>query len=242
MNVTSKNKNRVNKIILFVLILFSFIRLSAQQTQSGQSTHNFGFGVYAEPVISWFSTDTWETKNSGARAGFGFGLNFFKYFANNYAFSTGLCITSSGGRLFNAGVQTIQFNNFTQVVDAGEKVTYKIQYLGIPLGFKFKSNQIGYLTFTTDIGVDPMFMIGGKVNITNPPITNESAKKELNAFDIGYHIMPGIEYSLGGTTSVMIGIGFEKTFMDTTKDITSLSQPEDKVTNNLIKVRFGINF
>jgi hypothetical protein len=242
MNIISKNKNRGNKIVLIVLVLFSFGRLSAQQPQTGQFTHTFGFGVHAEPAISWFSTDTWQTKNSGARAGFGFGLNFYKYFANNYAFSTGLYITSTGGRIYNAADQTMQFNNFTQMVAAGEKVTYKIQYLGVPLGFKFKSNQIGYLTFTTDIGIDPMLMIGGKVDITSPPITSESAKKELNGFNIGYHIMPGIEYSLGGTTSVMIGIGFEKTLLDATKDITSLSQPEDKVTDNLIKVRFGINF
>ena len=242
MNVFPKNKNKIRKIIFFIVLLISFCKLSAQSGQTSRSTQNFGFGVYAEPLISWFSTDTWETKNSGARAGFCFGLNFYKYFATNYAFSTGIYISSSGGRLFSGETQTMQFNNFTQVINPGEKVTYKIQYLGIPLGLKFKSNQIGYLTFTTDIGVDPMVMLGGKVDIANPPISGESAKEELNSFNIGYHIMPGLEYSLGGTTSVCIGIGFEKTFLDVTKDIIPLGQPKDKVTNNLFKVRFGVNF
>ncbi len=241
MNLISFNSHRLHIILIIAVLFLSTLRLSAQSGQSGQTGQKFDFGVYAEPVISWFSTDTWETKNSGARAGLSFGLSFHKYFATNYAFSTGINISSIGGRLYNKNYTTILFNNFSQMLNPEEKVTYKIQYLGIPSGLKFRSNQIGYITITSDIGMDPKVRIGGKVDIADPPISGESAKRELKDFNLSYHIMPGIEYSLGGNTSVLIGIGFEKSLFDITKDNGS-DQPVDKVTDNLIKIRFGVNF
>jgi hypothetical protein len=238
MNISSVKPNKIHIIFIFVLLLLLPLRLSSQSAQTFQK---YDFGVYAEPIISWFSTDTWATKNSGARAGFCFGLSFHKYFTANYAFSTGINISSVGGRLYNRDYITMYFNNFNQVIGPDEKVTYKIQYLGIPIGLKFRSNQIGYITITSDIGIDPMVAIGGKIDIADPAISGESAKKELKDFNLGYHIMPGIEYSLGGNTSLLFGIGFEKSLLDITKDI-SPDQPVDKVTNNLIKIRFGVNF
>jgi len=56
-------------------------------------------------------------------------------------------------------------NNVT--VAANEPVAYKIQYLAVPLGLKLQTNQIGYLTFFSDVGLDPKVMIGGKADI--PP-------------------------------------------------------------------------
>ena len=44
----------------------------------------------------------------------------------------------------------------------GNPVVYKIQYLSIPLGLKLQTNQIGYLTFFTDLGLDPKVVIGRK--------------------------------------------------------------------------------
>jgi hypothetical protein len=237
MSILSNGIIKRNSILLFVLVLFSENRMAAQNQK-------ISFGVFAEPVISWFSTDTKDTRSSGARAGFCFGFNFNKYFTNNYAFSTGLNISSAGGRIYNTSQIEMEFNNSSEIIPANEKVTYKVQYLCLPLGLKFKSNQIGYLTFFSDIGIDPKVVIGGKVDIASPDIKDESAMNEINKFNLAYHIMPGIEYSLGGTTAIVIGVGYEKNFLDVTKDLTGqpYNQPKDKITHNIIKFRFGINF
>jgi hypothetical protein len=162
--------------------------------------NQIGFGLFADPVVSWFSTDTKATQNSGARAGFNFGLTYNKYFANNYAFSTGISILSASGRLSDTAT-IIYFNSFTKSMPANQRVVYKIQYINVPIGLKFKSNQIGYITIFSDIGIDPKVLIGGKVDIDQPVNLNgESAMKELNRFNLGYHIMAGIEYSLGGSS------------------------------------------
>ncbi|MFO7663785.1 MAG: outer membrane beta-barrel protein, partial [Chloroflexota bacterium] len=107
-----------------------------------------------------------------------------------------------GGRLVSNETTIMEFTNFTSTVLPGDPVVYKIQYLSVPLGIKLQTNQIGYLTFFSDLGLDPKVVIGGKTDIPSLNITGEKATSELTPFNLGYHIAAGIEYSLGGSTSV----------------------------------------
>jgi hypothetical protein len=218
-------------ILFILLLLFLPDKIIAQK---------ISFGVFADPVISWFSSDNKATSNKGARAGFNFGFTFNKYFAENYAFSTGISLTSAGGKLANSDTILMSFNNFSSKVSPNQPVIYKIQYLNIPLGLKFKSNQIGYFTIFSDIGIDPKVVVGGKVDIPSVPINGEVALKELNRFNLSYHVMAGIEYSLGGSTAMVLGLGYENNFLDVTKDINR--QPIDRITHNILKIRVGVNF
>jgi hypothetical protein len=67
---------------------------------------------------------------------------------------------------------------------------------------------------------------------------------ELNKFNMSYHILAGIEYSLGGSTAFVLGLGFENNFLDVTKDYNNPpnNQPIDKITQNILKFRIGVNF
>jgi hypothetical protein len=218
-------------ILFFIIFLIPAGRITAQ---------NITFGIFADPVISWFSTSSKQTRNDGARAGFNFGFTFNRYFAKNYAFSSGINILNAGGRLVSSDTTNMKFNNITAMVLPGKPVVYNIQYLSIPIGLKFKSNQIGYITIFTDLGIDPKVVIGGKADIPSLDIKREAAMNELKTFHLSYHIMAGIEYSLGGSTSIIAGLGFDNNFTDVTKDI--LDQPTDKVTHKILKFRIGVNF
>ena len=169
-----------------------------------------------------------------------FGFTFNKYFSTNYAFSTGINILNAGGRLISSDTTYMKLNNLSAKVLPGNPVVYKIQYLSVPIGLKFKSNQIGYITFFSDIGIDPKVIIGGKADIPSLKIKGEGAIDELNTFNLSYHILTGIEYSLGGSTAVVFGLGYDNNFLDVTKDINN--QPSDMVTQNIIKFRIGLNF
>jgi hypothetical protein len=226
------NHKRIT-IFLFIAILLSGGKIAAQKIV---------FGVFADPVISWFSTDISAVKNDGTRAGFNFGLTFNSYFSPNYAFSTGINIMTAGGRLVGKDTTVMKFTNYssTVLVLPGKPVVYKIQYLDIPLGLKLKTNQIGYLTFFSDLGLDPMIVIGGKADIPSLKIEGENAISELNRFNLGYHITAGGEYSLGGTTAIVFGLGFQNNFLDVTKDIND--QLKDKVSHKILRFRLGVNF
>jgi hypothetical protein len=223
-----------NKRIMIFVFLITFVSCGSVIAQK------LRFGVFADPVISWFSSDTHNTESKGARTGFNFGLTYNKYFTDNYAFSTGINILNAGGQIVNSVPIEMEFKNMQASVLAGEAVIYKIQYLSVPVGLKFNTNQIGYVSFFTDLGLDPKVVIGGKADIPSLEIEGENAMEELNLFNLSYHITGGIEYSIGGTTALVFGIGFDNNFLDITKD--NGSQPVDKISHKIIKFHLGVNF
>lgn len=222
----------IKKIIISLIIIFSPFILNAQQRIS--------FGLHADPVISWFASDIKETKNEGARPGFSFGLTYNKYFTPNYSFSTGISLISAGGSLISSDTTVMEFSNYKSTVLPGKAVVYKIKYLSIPFGLKLQTNQIGYITFFSDLGLDPKVVIGGKADIPSLNISGETAINELRRFNLSYHVTAGIEYSLGGSTALVLGLNFDNNFLDITKD--NGKQLKDVVTHKLLSFRLGVNF
>lgn len=222
----------VKKITLIIILIFSPFILNAQQ--------KINFGIHVDPVISWFSTDIKKVQNDGARAGFNFGLTYNKYFTPNYSFSTGISLLRAGGRLVSTDTTVMEFAKFKSIVLPGNPVVYKIQYLVFPLGLKLQTNQIGYLTFFSDLGLDPKIVISGRADIPSLNISDEKATNELKLFNLSYHVTAGIEYSLGGSTALVLGLNFDNNFLDITRD--NGNQPTDKVSHKILSFRFGVNF
>lgn len=220
--------------------------LFAQMGGGPQNNSKISIGIHADPLISWFSTDIDSVRNDGARSGFNFGLSFNYFFGPNYAISTGINLISAGGRLVSK--RESQFNlshnkdYVTTTVAANEAIVYKVQYLSVPLGLKLQTNQIGYVTFFTDLGVDPKVVIGNKVDINN--IENQKAPEEVKNLNISYHVIAGIEYAVGGNTAVVLGVGFDNSFADLTKDLDDdpFNQFIDKISHKMISIRLGVNF
>jgi len=233
---------RTAKIIAIIsLVLFSHIS-QAQQRRQGNSSE-ISLGVHFDPVISWFSTDNETVRNEGARPGFNFGITRNKYFGPNYSFSTGINIISAGGRLVSRETTLFKLVNYaakTVTVEANEAIVYTIKYLSVPLGLKLQTNQIGYFTVFSDLGIDPKIVVGGKADIPSLQIKGERATSEIRFFNLSYHVIAGIEYSFGGNTAIVLGLGFDNNFFDITKDTGD--QPEDKVSHKLFSFRMGVNF
>jgi len=57
---------------------------------------------------------------------------------------------------------------------------------------------------------------------------------------MGYHFTAGIEYSLGGTTAIALGLTFDSNFIDITEDTGD--QPPDKILHKMLGFRLGITF
>ncbi len=227
--------NRSRSLGKYILVISMLTTLSGLV-----KSQDIQFSLYADPLISWFSTDTKETDNGGVKPGFSIGLSYDRYFAENYAFSTGIFLINAAGKLSYSDTIDIEFKNSIQELPANEDITYKIQYISIPLGLKFKTNQIGYLTFFSNIGLDPKLVIAAKADIPGLEIEDENITEELNIFNLGYHLALGAEYSLGGNTALVFGLSYENNFLDITRD--NEGQPVDKVRHNLVRFKLGINF
>jgi hypothetical protein len=232
------------QISVLLLLIFLPVRSIAQQPGMTPQEPVISFGVHADPLISWFSSDIDSVRNDGARAGINFGISVYRYIGPNYSFSTGISIISSGGRLVSRKATNFDLStgngDLFVTVPANQPIVYKIQYLSIPLGLRFQTNQIGYITIFTDLGVDPKVVIGAKVDIPSNDIENHKAPEEVKDFNFSYHIAAGIEYSMGGNTEIVLGLGFENNFADITSD--DGGQFQDKISQRMISLKIGVNF
>jgi hypothetical protein len=221
------------KAAIVILLLLAGTKGSAKAQATKISAH-------ADPLISWFSTNKESIRNEGARAGFDFGISIWKYFSPNYAFSSGISLENAGGRLVSSETTEMKFPKLNATILPGDPVVYRVQYLAIPIGLKLQSNQQGSITLFSDLGLDPKVVVGGRADIPSLDIKHASALEELRTFNLSYHILAGIEYSLGGTNALVLGTGFENNFLDVTKD--SGEQAYDRVSHKILKFRIGINF
>lgn len=201
------------------------------------------FSIHFDPLISWFSTDSYYTRTEGVVPGFNFGFSYNKYFSPNYSFSSGISIINAGGRLINRETTYFELKNYYKTiltVEPGEPITYRITYLSVPLGLKLQTNQLGYGRFFTDVGIDPKIVVGSRVDIPSLEIRGGNASSELNLFNLSFHIMAGMEYPLSENNSFIIGIGFERNLFDITRD--NGDQPMNVVIQKMVSFRIGMTF
>jgi hypothetical protein len=227
------NNNRIlrKSIILLAVVIMPVKMLVAQDLR---------FGIYASPVLCWFNTDIDEVKNQGARAGFIFGVSAEKYLTGNWYFNPGIAFINSSGRLKCTEPSTFRFPDHTSVVGAGDPVVYRIQYLAIPTGIKIKTSDVGYLTYFAEFGLDPKVVVTGKADIPSIDVSWENAMNEIRRFNIGYYLNAGADYSINGSISLILGLGYESNIIDTTIDIDG--QPADRTFQKMLKFIFGIKF
>jgi hypothetical protein len=214
-----------------------------QNIQSDGYRPIIGFSIHFDPLISWFTTDRYETRSDGVVPGFKFGISYNKYFSPNYSFSSGIDIINGGGRIINSGTTRFELKDYSSTIltiPPEEAITYNITYLSIPLGLKLQTNQIGYGRFFSDVGLDPKIVIGGRADIPSVDIKGGNALSELNLFNLSFHIMVGMEYPLAGNNSFIVGIGFDKNLFDITRD--NGDQPSNVVIQKMLSFRLGMSF
>jgi hypothetical protein len=130
---------------------------------------------------------------------------------------------------------------------------YVVKYIEIPLMLKMKTNEIGYITYFGQFGFGTSFNLSAKANddfvyettgdnetITNPDV---DVKDDVRFLKESLIIGLGIEYSLGGTTSVIAGINFNNGFSNILKGKNDInSEIEEEAISNYLEINVGILF
>jgi hypothetical protein len=181
-------------------------------------------------------SDLKGVENDGSHFGVNIGLNVDKFFAPNYALMSGISIDNTGGKLNYATVKYLDTKADIDSVNAGSTLNYKLQYINVPLGLKLKTNEIGYLTFFTHLGLNGGINIKATGEIDDYELNNQNISDEVKLFNLGYYIGAGVEYSIGGNAAVVLGLTYTNGFIDITKDSNS------KVTLSNLAIRVGILF
>ena len=201
--------------------------------------HRMQFSIHVNPGLSWFSSDVREVKSTGSLMGWGYGIAMDAFFSENYALTTGIGIESLGGNLqYKDSTAFSISNNKTIMLPPNTSVQYTIQYLTVPLGIKMKSIEIGYITYYAQAGINTHFTIlaRGTSNDPIPLLDKDNVSREINYFNLGYHIGGGIEYSIGGHNALLFGILYNHGFSDITKSTT------DHILYHYVTAKIGFLF
>ncbi len=226
------------KKCLIIAILFTITATTFAQKK-------LRFGIVGTPSLSWISLDVDEAaEKDGTKLGINFGLNLEYYFMENAGFATGLLINQTGGGIrYNDQVLFDQ----THPLSTNIEVVYKLQYIQIPLGLKFKTNEIGYNTYFGQLGLNTMINTKSEGKHSDNAYTESQrdakVNKDINAINLGYYIGAGFEYNLSGNTSLLVGINYFKGFTDLT-DIKMVNGDSlnDKATLDGIELKIGVLF
>ena len=230
---------KINTLILFCLLTsLSY----AQTTKTATSKYRLGFKV--SPNISWLASDDGNMNVGDKSLQFGYGLNFDIFFAENYAIGTGFNINNTGGKYSYFAQYTGDDFDATgaEIFDMKQvgliERDLRLQYLQIPLTFKMKTNEIGYITYWGQFGlglnmnlkalssdnIDYLYYQNKNTlewEKSNRVSTSMSApkdiKNEVNIFSSNLIFAAGIEYNLSGNTSILAGLTFQNGFTDALK-------------------------
>jgi len=217
----------MKKYFLFVIITCISANLFSQK---------IAFSVVVDPQITWFKTDVKNINNDGSIFGLNGGLVLDRYFAENYAFSTGIFLWSTGGKLLFADSTSIRFRSGEEILEPNTSMTYHLQYVTIPFSLKLNSNEIGYIKFYAHLGINNHINIGKTADILSMDIDHVGIPDEINLFNMSYFFGGGIEYSLGGNTAILCGIYYTNGFWDVT------AAKEYRTTLNAVSLRLGVRF
>lgn len=207
------------------------------------NTAQVSFSIDCAPQLSWLKSDKSIVAKDASKFGFKYGLNLDFFFGGErYAFSTGIKINNLGGSLIYNTDTSLGFyhDGALDTLPTGISINYKLQYLEIPLGLKFKTNEIGYMTYFMQVGISPLINIGAVADAKHPDsfFEGEKINEEVRLFSLGYFISGGMEYNLGGATSLLVGLSYFNGFMD----VTSNDDVKDKTILNSVSVNLGIKF
>lgn len=169
------------------------------------------FSIKADPQVSWFSSGNKNLSGSGSHFGLNGGLVLDRFFAPNYAFTTGLFAHATGGSISFDKPLSVEVGEHDSVYTPGTEMKFKLQYLQIPFGLKLKTREFGYITWFGQLG------LYGEVNIKSVADIRRgeyglSLSDEIRLFNAGYFLGAGLEYSLGGNTALTAGLNYSHGF------------------------------
>lgn len=179
---------------------------------NAQSSQKVRMGFTASPNLGWISTAKTGYESDGAKLGIKYGILMdFRLFENdNYFLASGFTINHLGFKLASPDVYMADTTN----VGARTNSRYNLTYIDVPLAFRLKTKEIGYMVYYGTFGTELGFNIGSKQTSTttyNEVTTNEALNenlKEVNLFRSSLVFGIGAERTISGNTAIQFGITY----------------------------------
>lgn len=234
-------------ILLSALSITSFA--IGQTVAQPSSMKKLSFGFKISPNFSWLKVQEGAIENSGMGLGFSYGLtaDYRLSPSPNYWASADILISTAPLTLNHTGILKNEVDNNDQSYE-NAKFNYDVQYIAVSISFKMKTEEIGNLKYTFQVGIAPSFTLSKrlKTSVTpdvyanTPNITSHDPNATQNSiydFDGGANndknyiftddintarmslvFAAGVEYPVSGNLSLTGGLKFDNGFTDFLKD------------------------
>ena len=217
------------------------------------SQNKFRFGLKLGPSVNWMKPDDVKKfENDGATLGFNWGLQVEYALSDNFSFYSGLELNQERGKInFKPSTNSSEviyfmnneYNFSTFKEQNGVYVpedtsaygvqllnrTYKSTYVTLPIGIKMKTNEIGYMTYFGEFGLNIAFRTGTKItddvdyreNVVTqanlPDIRKVNMDEDMQPIRMQLRAGAGAEYKISEGSSVFGSIHYNLGFTNSVK-------------------------
>ncbi|MCX6182799.1 MAG: porin family protein [Bacteroidetes bacterium] len=246
--------------LIAAIVIYSGINAQSSTTTTITTSglQKWRFGVKGTIGGSWLKSNK-STMSTGS-AGFQYsgGLVIERNLSKTVAFVTGIDISShSGGINFDTTNHILLKYNGNDLNILSR--TYRFQSIDIPLSLKLKTNEIGYFTYWMQVGAMPSIMwkataSDNKYNDSSKGVLEISGNDAtLNVRNDAYLFRGsiiaglGVEYSLAGSTALLVGLhyvdGFTSTVSKNSSTLYSGTSPaEQAISSKYVMLTAGFLF
>ncbi len=226
-------------------------------TQVSFAQGEFKFGLKGQANIGWVGGTSKNIVNEGSTIALGYGIMGDYYFKPNYGLSAEIMLSNIKSKFTNT--DQLFFSSVPNDTMNGLQYEYNILYLDIPLTMKFRTKEIGNMTYYGQFGVSLGFAMNAKTSIVSAglplsisdqdptdfrvnstegdPFTVNNFDDKVFLFRLPLIIGGGVEYRMAGNTSLQGGVRIANTLTDMfVKDKTAIAK------NNYFALSAGVLF
>lgn len=216
----------------------------------GSASAQVEIGLKVSPSITSLRAESTSANafgSDGSQFGFGGGLVVDYFFGENYAFSTGLLLTSKGGTITYKDKAVV--GGVVGVMDINAMQKMNIQYLELPVTVKLFTNEIApatrlYFQVGGSLNVPIGTRIGGEKFYKDPATGAENKASDYVYFvDADALAALGAEYQLGKSTKIFAGISYHRGLVDIDHYFERKREFKDvTIKNSSVALDLGIKF
>lgn len=247
-----------NFLLISIFLIMSNLINAQPAAASRPDDRNIRVGFKIVPGYNWVKTKTTNVQRNGSNIGFGFGFMLDKKIHDNYYLAMEVNVSTMTNALKLRDSASHVINDGTNRNYSGINYKYKVQYIELPVSFKFRTKEIDGLRFWGQFGLAPGFLISNNVTTNAKELGNGKEfpsdekynpnQKDNNNLDFVSHkdnfsvfraamiIGAGAEYRLSGNTSLYGGLRFNNGFTDILRDNRATA------VNNVLGLEIGIYF
>ena len=233
----------MKKIISLALIA---MLLSIPGEIFSQAKFPMKLGLKVAPNICWMSPGTKGYSSDGIRFGATVGFMGDFYFAENYAFSTGLNFQFINGKLSYTDSLAMEGSNKLVYGEVSRK--YNLLYLEIPLMIKMTTKVFGQVSYFGQIGFGTGFRMKATVKEHFVPSTGIPVDQQYD-FNYGTTIIResiligiGMEYHIDESSRLLIGVSYSNSLNNIFTGVNAKTNLDEKSQLNFAELNIGFLF